>query len=164
MRTLLDWLSMRVIVLGLGISLAIAATTSTPSYAIPVAGEYLFTSGLTGTFTSTGTGLINWNITDDLGNVWTTSTPSVRLTSNDATLFVVQTTLAPSSALVIRWDPSLFSTRAVRGLPPIRPFTFVKATPVPEPSGFVLVSLGLGLLALVGYMNRQRREAGLQIG
>lgn len=76
------------VVLALCVSVFIFAPT--PAQAIPMAGDYMFTSTFTGTFTSDGTMLTAWDFTCVLGtcsyssNLSNTGDPPV---TNDSTLF-----------------------------------------------------------------------------
>ena len=61
-----------VALVGLSLLGGVAVVAPTQSYAIPVAGEYAFTSGLSGTFTSDGSKLTAWNILGPLGSTFVT--------------------------------------------------------------------------------------------
>lgn len=107
MRTKLCWSSLKAMVFGLGLCLAVSAITPTTSHAIPSAGDYIFTSGLTGTFTSDGTQLTKWSITDPGNFLWETqSTPGIDL--NDTTSFRIGT-LDANNNLSILWPSNAFS-------------------------------------------------------
>ena len=137
------------------------------AHAIPTAGDYVFTSGLTGTFTSTGSSLSAWQITDPSGNPYNSLTDTV--VDNSPVLFAVKT--GPDFPfLQLEWDISGLGNHAFQyvldsgfasGSLPMT-FQAVSSSSVPEPSAVVL--LGIGLLALVGYVRRQRHHAELQVG
>ncbi len=164
MRISRQWRSLKGIAIGLGIGLVLLTSTSTSSYAIPFAGNYEWDPGqsISGTFTSNGSSLTQWDMT--LGGVFTTG-PT---TNNSPTLFEQA---IGTSLLTIHWFPSSdnaadFAEYRINGtgirfsdLP-----TFSKINAVPEPTASLQLALGLGLLACAGYRVRQRRQAGLQVG
>lgn len=152
----------------LGLALVFGVTTITPatSHAIPVAGDYAFTSGFTGTFTSNGNAVTIWSFSVPSTIVlWTDSDPSVRPTTNDNTIFFAAT---QAGDVRIDWSSNSFTARlnlTAGGIGSFDgPFSYQLATngTVPEPSSVVLA--GVGLLLLLGYGWRQRRHAGLQVG
>ena len=144
-----------------------------PSHAIPVAGNYEFTSGLTGTFTSNGTQLTSWSFTDPLDSLWhITWNPTVRTISNNPSLFEQGDFFGGRFGVLIfnvkiDWNSNHFDARRLDTTitPPIDGslngiYSFTPAgSPVPEPSTFGL--LVAGLVALLAY---KRHHAGLQIG
>lgn len=144
-------------VFGLGLCLALLATTPTSSYAIPVAGTYEWEAGsvLTGTFTSNGSVLTFWHMTDGV-TTWQTSDP-IPLTNDKDQFFAI----FPAPIQIV-WETGGPMSAAILASETDFSNAFKLATAVPEPSGLALVSLGLGLLAL--YSWRQRRQTGLQIG
>ena len=161
MRTSRLWRSLKGIAIGLGIGLVLTTTTPTPSHAIPLAGDYAFTAGFTGTFTSNGSKLTEWNFTDSLGTSWTFDFDDGSMVlTNNAVKFDV---LRGNREVVITWD----NGSAIEITSPVgRTTTAVTwaatGANVPEaPTGSLVT---LGLLALLGYGWRQRRQAGLQIG
>jgi hypothetical protein len=165
--------TVKAVVLGLVLGLAVTAISPSSSHAIPTAGDYIFTSGPTGTFTSTGTDLTAWSITDLFGKTWSNLDNSLTLQSNGPDFF--QQTGDPSTLngvpelLRIVWTDLTTQHAGKVGsgccvaTSPI-PFTYTPVTAVPEPASLILVGLGFSLLALVRYLNRQRRQGGLQIG
>lgn len=153
---------------------------TTPAGAIPTAGNYQFTSGLTGTFTSTGFSLSEWSFTDVTGLHWANHMGSAPVLSNDKFLFRqhqfefppgADQTLNPfNRILTIDWaTPILYNMRAIRegfipnlGPPLTLTWAIQPTATVPEPSSASMA--GLGLLLLLGYGWWQRRQAGLQVG
>ena len=129
--------------------------------AIPTQGDYTLSGGLTGTLTSNGSSLTAWNITDPSGSTWCTGCQQ-DVTRNDS--FQFQTLITGTSDfLVIAWtqgDPFLFQSGS-GGLGRFT-VTLTNTGQVPELQTGSL--LALGLLGLLGYGWRQRRQAGLQIG
>ena len=161
MRTKLHWPSVNAMVLGLGLCLAVSAVTPTTSHAIPSAGDYTFTSGLTGTFTSDGTQLTKWSITDPGNFLWETpSTPSIDL--NDTISFRIGT-LDANNNLSILWPLNMFTWVEGGVIQAARSFAFAPNTQT-VPEGTMIWLLALGLLALLGYDRRQRRQVGVQVG
>ena len=173
MRTKLHWPSVNAMVFGLGLGLAVTVIAPSSSHAIPTAGDYIFTSGPTGTFTSSGTDLTAWSITDLFGKTWSNLNNSLTLQANGPDVF--EQTGDPSTLngvpelLRIVWTDltTQHAGKMASGCcvvtAPI-PFTYTRVTSVPEHASLILVGLGLSLLALVGYLNRQRRWVGLQVG
>lgn len=164
MRTSLQWQAMKATVLGLGVVLAVVVTNPSSSHAIsfpiPTAGTYVFTSGLTGSFTSDGAKLTDWNITDLLGQVWTPLTPVIASTNNP---FVFGQVRAINESFSLDWNMNI--TTATHGLQVTAGnFGFAASSAVPEASSGALAGLGLGLLMLIDYVRRERRQTGLQVG
>ena len=152
----------------LGLALVFGVTTITPatSHAIPVAGDYTFTSGFTGTFTSNGNALTVWSFSVPSTIVrWTDSDPSVRPATNGNTIFFAAT---QAGDVRIDWSSNSFTARlnlTAGGIGSFDgPFNYQPAIngTVPESSSAALT--GVGLLLLPGYGWRQRRHAGLQVG
>lgn len=131
----------------------VAAVAPTTSYAIPLAGNYTFTSGLTGTFTSDGANLTAWDIIGPLGGHFTTGVTAL----NDPDLFI---TLLERPSLSLIWADQKFFEDTVTGSLRTNTFTF-SSIAVPEASTIVL-----GVLGLVGVMACpwHRRQAGHQRG
>ena len=95
----------------LGFALVCGVTTITPatSHAIPVAGDYTFTSGFTGTFTSNGNALTVWSFSVPSTIVlWTDSDPSVRPATNGNTIFFAAT---QAGDVRIDWSNTSFTAR-----------------------------------------------------
>lgn len=163
-----SWVSRpaRVILLALFLLPPVLSWTPAPAHAIPTAGDYTFTSGFTGTFTSNGNALTVWTFTVPSTVVlWTDSEPSVNPPiTNDSLVFSAQT---QAGFIKIDWSSNSFTARInlINGPPTdfAGPFGYQRATTgaVPEPSTALLA--GLGLLLVLGYGWRQRRQAGLQI-
>lgn len=152
----------------LGFALVCGVTTITPatSHAIPVAGDYTFTSGFTGTFTSNGNALTVWSFSVPSTIVlWTDSDPSVRPATNGNTIFFAAT---QAGDVRIDWSNTSFTARlnlTAGGIGSFDgPFSYQPAIngTVTESSSAALT--GVGLLLLLGYGWRQRRHAGLQVG
>lgn len=173
MHSSLHGLTVKAVVLGLVLGLAITAMTPSSSHAIPTAGDYIFTSGPTGTFTSSGTDLTAWSITDLSGKTWSNLDNSLTLLANGPNFF--EQTGAQSALnglperLFISWTDltTQISFKIAEGCcrttVPLS-FTYTSVAPVPEPASLVLMSLGLGLLLLVDFVRRRRRQGGLQVG
>ena len=152
---------------------AILLFTPAPSLAIPSAGTYDFTSGLAGSFTSDGSMLTNWMITDPFGATWTPSTPSSsHIVNNNINVFH-QELFVPAfffDDLFIDWNAFLFisnnaSNFLLEGVVSrsSEAFTFSQLpNSVPEPATGLLLLSGLALLA--AYSVRQRRPTGVHVG
>lgn len=147
---------MVVVLLGLSLMVGVAAVTPTKSYAIPLAGNYAFTSGLTGTFTSDGSKLTGWDIVGPLGGHFVTGSTLF----NNSLVF----TQGAIPSLAIAWNLNQniltggFTEVKVGALPKVGTFAFGA---VPEASTMVLGALGLvGLFAF----SWRRRQAGCQVG
>ena len=166
------------------LSVSLIALLPRPSHAIslpaiPVAGDYVFTSGLTGTFTSDGTRLTAWTITGSYGVTFIGNNPNDASQSGPSfldslvsldpgthtipsTFFLGITYLTVGSSLINTvayledWGNFVHGSAGH-----IRQGT-ATYTRVPEPSSTLLA--GLGLLLLLGYGWRQRRHPGPQIG
>ena len=145
---------------------AVTLGNPTTARAIPVEGTYEFTFGLVGTFTVTSTAngpaLSAWQITDYFNNVWSNSDPNQLESRNNETYF--QTYVPNGFTLTILWPDDLSDTSDGGDREVERPISYIErhVSAVPEPSSSSLVALGL--LVLLGYGWRQRRQAGLQIG
>jgi hypothetical protein len=165
--------TVKAVVLGLVLGLAITAITPSSSHAIPTAGDYIFISGPTGTFTSSGTDLTAWSITDLSGKTWSNLDNSLTLLANGPDFFeqtgAPSTLLSPPERIFISWTDMTaqisfkIDAGCCRTTAPLS-FTYTSVASVPEPTSFALVGLGLGLLLLADYVRRQRRQGGLQIG
>lgn len=148
------------------LALVFVATVITPamSHAISLAGDYIFTSVFTGTFTSDGSALTVWSFSVPSTVVHWTDSQFFIINANDSTTFSAAT---QAGDVRIDWTSNSFTARlnlTAGGIGNFAgPFSFQQATngTVPEPSGFGLMGLGLGLLALVDYVWRQRRGAWL---
>lgn len=151
-----------------------ALLTPLQSYAIPIAGSYAFTSGLTGAFTSNGTSLTSWAITDTFGNSFTFGTPSQVVLQNNPGLFAIQippvVNVEPNSFILeIPWDPAQEAQAPFRNthiLLGVGSLAVVNGTatwnPVvatPEPSTSILMIVGLLLMLGYGWWQRQRGPA-----
>ena len=147
--------------LAVGAVSALLTLAPPAAHAIPVAGDYEFTSGLTGTFTSDGNSLTAWSFRDPLTSVlWRNNDPSIQVNDNNEYGLLLGTSFF--GALQLSWGfgivhvapPNVFATYDI---------TFKKPSEnVPEPSAGLL--LLAGLVMLVGYGWRQQRHAGLQVG
>lgn len=131
----------------------VAVVAPTASYALPLPGDYVFTSGLTGTFTSDGAKLTAWDIAGPLGGHFTTGKTAL----NDSDLFI---TLLERPSLSLIWADAKFFEDTVTGALSTNTFTF-SSTAVPEASTIIL-----GVLGLVGVMACpwHRRQCSHQSG
>ena len=139
------------------------------SAAVPIAGEYVFTSGLTGTFTSDGNQLTAWSIDDpNTDVVWSSANTLQEVTSNIDLQFVTRFDsggeAGTTSRLELVWDDLSFATiirpNGSNGEDELRIDSGVIAfdsrrASVPEPSSLLSVLMGVALLA--AYAMRQRR-------
>lgn len=151
----------------LGFALVFGAITITPatSHAIPVAGDYTFTNGFTGTFTSDGNALTVWSFSVPSTIVlWTNSEPGVSPTTNDSTTFFAAT---QAGDVRIDWSSSSFTGRlnlSAGGIGDFAgPFSYQPATNGTVHEASSAVFTGVGLLLVLGYGWQQRRETGLQV-
>jgi PEP-CTERM motif len=152
--------------------LAVSAllTLSPPTaHAIPIAGDYVFTSGLTGTFTSDGTSLTTWSFNlVSTPVVWTDSDVAQQQVFNNSNNFWFDDPRvggSGGSSINLHWPQFLYTYGSSDGSFDLSGlFTWQPATPssVPDPSSVVL--LGIGLIALVAYGWRQQRQARVQVG
>lgn len=148
------------------IIVASTALSPTVSPAIPVAGDYEFTNGLVGTFTSDGQHLTEWDFQVAGSTVtWTPSNSIQTVTSNNSDAFsALQPGLTPllSSSISLVWNDPSGSPRYVSTDPKganTELLLYRPASAIPEPSSLVLLFVGVGLLAYNGW--RQRNQAGL---
>lgn len=138
---------------------AFLALTPTPAHAIPVQGDYLFTSGLTGTFSSDGSKVTIWDFIDPFNVHWTAADGPSQVFLNNASFLSLSN---KTNFVVLDWSSFIARVVGPNGNSATI-FTIDSAqTPIPEPSSGLLLLAGLGLLAAYGL--RQRRQAGLQIG
>ena len=151
----------------LGVALLILIPTR--SHAVPASGDYVFTSGLTGTFTSTGSVLSLWNMGDTVGGGWNNLIDDQTVVTNSRDTFTVT---APfyftTTYLLLQWaaDPAA-TTVQFSMIPNLQGFISGTAgftrvsTPVPEgaSSGVVVI----GLLVLLGYAFKQQRRVGVRV-
>ena len=145
----------------LGLVLGLQLFTAATAHAIPVQGDYVFTSGLSGTFSSDGSKLTAWNIIDPNAITWANTNLTQTVVFNDSSYLGLQSGTA--AQILLDWGRAHVNGNAGRQFFSNN-FSFIVAPPtaVPEPRSGSL--LALGLLALLGYGWRQRRQAGLQIG
>lgn len=141
-------------------------------------GDYIVTGDITGTFTTTAAGLSAWHFTDLLNFQWSHTNPAQNpVTFNDTQKFLSEQLTSdfyrffaivwPTDSLSTTITTTTFFTDNLTELPDFNQnavvhFQFAPVATVPEPTTGSLVALGL--LALLGYGWRQRRQAGLQIG
>lgn len=131
----------------LGLVGGVAAITPTSSYAIPSAGSYVFTSGLTGTFTSNGTSLTAWDIFGPSSTHYLTGSTLLN-TSN------VFTQVVGTKALGISWLLNGFGEGSLNPLGgTLKSVTYQLS--VPEASTIILFSLSLVGLMLFSWRRRQ---------
>ncbi len=128
---------------------------SSPSYAIPIAGDYVFTNGLTGTFTSDGSQLTAWNITVPSPSSITFCNACGQLTSfNDSFIFdTIDKSITSNEELSISWPDKTWSLLQET----LSSGTFdYKAAGVPEPSLVTLLASALLTLSLYRWQQHRR--------
>ena len=130
---------------------------SSPSYAIPIAGNYIFTNGLTGTFTSDGNHLTAWNITiPSLSSTVFCKACGQDTPTNSSSIFVtINKAVTPNEELSLFWSNNSWNFQSET----LETGTFAykaKPTGVPEPSVVLLLASGLLALALYGRLQGQR--------
>ena len=153
---------------------------TTPTFAIPIAGTYNFTSSiLTGSFTSDGAKLTDWNFTTRPTTItFFNLTPNTTILFNNQNRFGQRNPASPFAEIEIFWNgtnTTNLQNRVERtvivppGVPEFRTrvnlngtATRVQVSPIPEPTTLLLTATGL--LALAGYRWRQRRGQGVQVG
>lgn len=149
------------LVMGFTICSALTVLSPVPAQAIPSAGDYTFTSGFTGTFTSNGTSVTEYNFIDAVGMLWLRRIPVILEMQNNVTYFALLNDFN-GATLIWNWADGVFADcqgTACR----IGTMSYTgDLRTVPEHSSAVFI--GLGLLLLHGYGWRQRRATGLQIG
>ena len=125
----------------------VAAVAPTNSYAIPSSGNYVFTSGLTGTFTSNGTSLTAWDIFGPSSTHYLTGGTIF----NNSNVF---TQVVGTKALGISW---LLNGFGEGGLNPLggtlKSVTYRLS--VPEASTIMLFSISLLGVILFSWRRRQ---------
>jgi len=133
-----------------------------PAHAIPVAGDYEFTSGLTGNFTSDGSQLTSWNFSDPVGSmIWSNTSSSFQNVSvNNTSSFASNINVGGITNyyyISLLWDNGSYSffLDSVKPIQLQGTATWQVTTAVVEPSPMWLVAMGL--LAVLGYGYRQRR-------
>ncbi len=130
---------------------------SSPSYAIPIAGNYTFTNGLTGTFTSDGSQLTAWDITvPSLSSTVFCDACGQQIPTNDISFFhTINKSITPNEELSISWSNNSWSLLQET----LETGTFDykgKAAGVPEPSFVMLFASGLLAVFLYGWQQRRR--------
>ena len=137
---------------------------SSPTYAIPVAGNYIFTNGLDGTFTSDGTKLTAWNITlQPLSSTVFCDACGQQTSSNDLSFFqAIDKSITPTEELSLSWMDKTWGLLQETQTTGTFDYKVVGTAGVPEPSVVLLLSGGFLALALYGW--RQQRQIGLQNG
>ena len=106
---------LKTVILSLGVVIACTSLSPRVSHAIPIAGDYVFTSGLTGSFTSNGTRLTVWAITDSSNFLWTNvgSTASIFPVMINTSDFFNQVDPTSGRGIAINWRTSLETFTAV---------------------------------------------------
>lgn len=138
---------------------ALLAINPTPSLAIPVAGDHIFTLGFSGTFTTDGNQVTAFDITVPTGDRITTAdvVPGHPTTVNDAGMFAPVNTV---NSFAVRWNTDLGQYFQPGVGNTIIDIAYATAS-VPEPPAGLLILIGLVLLAGYGWRHQQ---AGLQVG
>ena len=149
--------------LAVGAVSALLTLSPPTAHAIPVSGDYVFTTGITGSFTSNGTKLTAWDfVLDGSAVTWRHDNTTQVVLANDGTAWFAQDTQATKEASII-WG---LSAAGIDDLLDRVTFNTIsisyKAASVPEPSAGLL--LLVGLVMLVGYRWQQQRQTGLQVG
>lgn len=134
---------------------------SSPSHAIPLAGNYEFTNGFTGTFTSNGSQLTAWNFTlPSMSSTVFCKACGQDTPTNSSSIFVTtNNSVTPNEGLSIFWSNNSWNFQ----FETLETGTFAyraKPAGVPEPS--VVLLLAGGLLALSLYGRLQGRRPALQ--
>lgn len=146
---------------GLCLTIACLGVTS-PSHAIPIAGNYTFTNGLTGSFTSDGNQLTAWNITIPslTSTVFCKACGQQTQTNSSALFLTINKSVTPNEELSILWSKNSWSLQ----LETLETGTFTykaNRAGVPEPSAVMLLASGLIVLSLYGW--QQRRPPAMQM-
>lgn len=149
---------------------ALSGVAAPSAHAIPIAGDYTFTSGLVGTFTSNGNELTAWHITDPFGISYAGTSPTDS-DFNEPQIFR-DYQFSPFYVFAMRWDQNMsvsFQSTALDAahttiLDVRRGQASYEAASagVPEPSSGLLVLAGLFMLMVHGV--RRSHRTGAQIG
>lgn len=162
-------------IVGFGVVAALVTLPPAVSHAVPVAGDYVFSAGLAGSFHSNGTFLDSWHMQiPDTAAVFDDTFSNQVILRNDSQVFWDRNVLPFITVdyfdLVIVW-PLNFSQLSVKLIdredvvfdhPSIIEYFPTSPTAVPEPPSISL--LMLAILALLGYGWRKQRQARLMIG
>jgi hypothetical protein len=142
--------------LTLCLSAGVGLLAPSASHAIPSAGNYVFTTGFSGTFTSNGDHLTAWHINDSIAHIVWDSSSIVGL--NDTSYFSLVDP-SSSSSLTFLWANG-FATETTGGL--VRdfiPLSYQPSASVPETVIYWLLVAGLLSLLVYGWLQRRQTEA-----
>lgn len=131
---------------------------------ITTAGDYVFTGGLTGTFTSDGTTLTKWSFTGPAGILWDNTLllgaggGGFQAVAENSTTFFLSAFLFTPAVVRVNWDTGTWAEQGMIPCSPLAPSCGVSASftaelvssppppPVPEPATLALMAIGtLGL-------------------